>query len=113
VLGAVLFVGTAYLHGVRYDDARVRLVWLTAIGRPFARTVAALDGLGGLGLVLPMATGVLPWLTPVAAALLPLLMALAIVFHVARRERRNIVVNVVLGAIAAFVAYGRWDLIGR
>lgn len=34
----------------------------------------------------------------------------AIVFHVTRGEYQNIVMNIILGALAAFVAYGRWKL---
>ncbi len=56
----------------------------------------------------PAATTILPWLTPLAAALLALV--LAIVFHLPRREYRNIVVNVILLALAGFVAYGRFVL---
>jgi hypothetical protein len=64
--------------------------------------------LGAVGLILPAATGILTWLTPLAAALLALMMLLSIGFHVACRDTLNIVVGLVLFALAAFVAYGRW-----
>jgi hypothetical protein len=38
-------------------------------------------------------------------------MILAAVFHVTRREWRNVAFNAVLGAVAAFVAYGRYVVI--
>jgi hypothetical protein len=48
-------------------------------------------------------------LTPVAATALAVLMVLAIVLHARRPdEGRNIILNVILGAIAALVAYGRF-----
>jgi hypothetical protein len=61
--------------------------------------------------VLPALTGILPWLTPVAAALLALVMLLAALFHVPRREYQNIGANVVLLLLVAFIAYGRFVLV--
>lgn len=63
---------------------------------------------GAAGLVLPPVTGIALWLTPLAAALLALVMVFAAVFHLRRAgEGMNAVMNVVLGALAGFVAYGR------
>ena len=45
---------------------------------------------------------------PLAAVGLALIMVLAIGFHLTRREYPNIAANVVLLALAAFVAYGRF-----
>ena len=64
--------------------------------------------LGGLGLLLPALTGILPWLTPLAAAGLALVMLLAMGFHATRRERPVIAFNTVLLLLAVFVAYGRF-----
>jgi hypothetical protein len=59
--------------------------------------------------VLPAATGILPWLTTLAAGMLALLMVFAIAFHARRRgEAQNIVLNVVLGALSLAVAWGRF-----
>jgi hypothetical protein len=63
---------------------------------------------GAAGLVLPHATGIAPWLTPLAAALLVLLMVFAAVFHLRRAgEGMSVATNLILCALAAFVAYGR------
>jgi uncharacterized membrane protein YphA (DoxX/SURF4 family) len=66
------------------------------------------EGLAGIGLILPALLRTLPWLTPVAAAGLVVLMLGAIVFHVRRREYPNIGLNAVLGGLAAIVAWGRF-----
>lgn len=66
------------------------------------------EGLAGIGLILPALLRTLPWLTPVAAAGLVVLMLGAIVFHVRRREYPNIGLNAVLGVLAAIVAWGRF-----
>ncbi len=63
--------------------------------------------LGAIGVILPAATAVRPWLTIAAAAGLATVMVLAIVFHLVRREWPNIALNVVLGILAIAVLYGR------
>jgi len=62
---------------------------------------------GALGLVLPAATRIRPWLTPLAAAALVLVMVLAAGFHLLRGEFASLPVNFVVGAIAALIAWGR------
>ena len=68
--------------------------------------------LGAAGLVLPMATGVLPWLTPLAAVGLAIIVLMATGFHLRADERLNAVETGLWAAIAATVAIGRWDLVG-
>ncbi|HLY62355.1 MAG TPA: DoxX family protein [Terriglobia bacterium] len=60
---------------------------------------------GAMGVVLPMATGVAPWLSPCAAAGLAVVMLLAIGYHLRRREPP--VAPTILVALALFVALGR------
>ena len=78
----------------------------------FVRFIGAVDVLGGLGVVLPLATGILAWLSPLAAICLVLLQVLAIGFHLKRGEMQILPVNVVLLLLAAFVAWGRAGLLG-
>jgi hypothetical protein len=67
--------------------------------------------LGAAGLVLPMATGVLPWLTPLAAVGLAIIVLMAAGFHVRVDERLNAVETGLLATIASGIAIGRWDLV--
>jgi hypothetical protein len=67
--------------------------------------------LGAAGLVLPMATGVLPWLTPLAAVGLAVIVLMATGFHLRADERLNAVETGLWAGIAAAVAIGRWDLV--
>ena len=111
ILLALVFLGVGYTHTLDFDQASARpgLTWLAAVGRDRMRIIGILEILGAIGLILPAATGILPWLTPVTATALTVLMALAIVFHARRPgEGRNIVFSMILGAIAALVAYGRF-----
>ena len=66
--------------------------------------------LGGLGLILPALTRIQTRLTPLAGAGLALVMVGAVVYHIQRGEVQNIFFNIVLAAIVAFIAYGRWRL---
>jgi hypothetical protein len=68
--------------------------------------------LGALGLILPLLTGILGLLTPLAAIGLALIQLLAIVIvHLPKKEYNIIPVNVVVLALAMFVALGRWALL--
>ena len=104
------FVSVAHTHGFRTDQAKWQqgMQRFGAAARPLLTLIAVSAFLGGVGLILPAATGTLTWLTPLTAALLALMMLLAVRFHVACRETPNIVVGLVLFALAAFVSYGRW-----
>jgi len=104
-------VGAGYLHTLAFErsSTQPRMMWLTAVGRDRMRIIGILEILGAIGLVVPAATGVLPWLTPLAAASLAVLMVLAAAFHARRPgEGPNIVFNLIIGAIAALIAYGRF-----
>jgi hypothetical protein len=79
----------------------------------FTRLTGWIDLAGAVGIVLPQLTGILPWLTPLAALGLVALQVAAIVFHAMRGETKDTVaMNVVLLVASAFVAWGRWDLFG-
>ena len=66
------------------------------------------EGLAGLALIFPAWLRILPWLTPLAAAGLVLLMLGAIIFHVRRKEYPNIGLNAVLGLLALVIVWGRF-----
>jgi hypothetical protein len=59
-----------------------------------------------------MATGVLPWLTPLAAVGLAINVLMATGFHLRADERLNAVETGLWAAIAAAIAIGRWNLVG-
>jgi uncharacterized membrane protein len=63
---------------------------------------------GALGLILPSVTRIRPVLTAWAAVGLVAVMVLAAGFNVWHGEAQAVPINVVLGALAAFVARGRF-----
>jgi hypothetical protein len=84
-----------------------KLVWPGIVPAGLVRFIGAAELAGALGLILPSVTRVRPALTPIAAAGLTLIMLLATAFHVSRGEIQAVPVSVTLGALAAFVAWGR------
>lgn len=86
ILLALGFLGASYGHTLGFESSSKRhgMEWLAAVGRDRMRVIGSLEILGAVGLVLPIATRVLPWLTPAAALCLGLLMVFAIVFHARR-----------------------------
>ena len=61
---------------------------------------------GAVGIILPMAFNVAPWLSPAAAAGLATVMLLAVFYHVRRHEPPT--APAVLFLLALFVAVGRF-----
>ena len=82
--------------------------WAEDFSDGAVKGIGALEVLGALGLILPAVFDVAPVLVPTAAVGLALVMAGAAVVHARRKESTNIVVNIVLLALAAFVAWGRF-----
>lgn len=83
------------------------LTWVEDVDGVVLRAIGAIEVLGALGLVLPGLTRIAPLLVPLAALGLAAVMVLAMVLHVRRNEYSRLGVNLVLLALAMFVAFGR------
>ena len=77
---------------------------------PFLRFIGAAEVLGGLGLVLPGLLRIRPGLTALAAAGLVIIMLGATVASFVTGGAVMALMPLVVGLLAAFVAYGRWRL---
>lgn len=73
--------------------------------------IGILEIAGAVGVILPALTKILPILTPIAALGLGLTMIGAAYTHLRRKEYPMIIPNIVLLALAIFVAYGRFALV--
>lgn len=108
---AVAFAAVGVNHITRRGIESPGIAWMQDVPAPLLTTIGVLEILGAIGLIVPALTGIAPILTPLAASALALLMALAAIFHLRRPgETMNAIFNVVLGLVAAFVAYGRFVL---
>jgi hypothetical protein len=72
--------------------------------------IGACEVLGALGLILPGLTRIQPRLTPIAAACLVLLTLCAATYQLMAAQPGNAILALVIGALAACVAYGRTRL---
>jgi uncharacterized membrane protein len=103
------FLAAGANHAFRYEQAKRQMAWVAALSKEQLRIIGFLEMLGAVGLILPPVTGVAPWLAPLAAIGLALVMAGAIVFHLARKDDgRVLITNGLLLAVALFVAVGRY-----
>jgi hypothetical protein len=75
------------------------------------KLIGVLEILGGIGLILPAATHILPWLTIAAAIGLVLTMIGAIIVHVRLNEASRMAVPVVLLLLALFIVIGRFAIV--
>ena len=113
VLVAVAFLGAGATKLSQPKEKLIKnMAWVEDFSQPAVRLIGAAEVLGAIGVVLPALTGILPWLTPLAALGLVLLMVGAALTHLRRTEYGNIAVNSVLLVLVAFVAYGRFFLAG-
>jgi DoxX-like family len=76
----------------------------------FMRFIGVAEVLGAIGLILPGLLRIRPGLTPLAAAGLVVIMIGATVITLVGGELVAALISVVVGLLAAFVAYGRWRL---
>ena len=101
------FVGTAlWKVFTPLPQLAAVITWAGEVPAAFFYLTALLDLLGGLGVLLPSLTRIRPGLTVPAALGIVALQAGAIVFHVSRGEAADTPFNVVLVALAGFVAWG-------
>ena len=88
--------------------AEAGMPWTEDFSDGQVKLIGTLEVLGAIGLILPAALDIAPILTPIAATGLALLMIGAAVTHVRRGEQNMVPVNLVLAALAAFVAIMRF-----
>lgn len=74
----------------------------------FRMFLGVAEVLAAAGLVLPGVTRILPWLTPLAAAGLMIVLSSATVLHLSRGETESAITTAVLFGLVTCVAYMRW-----
>jgi len=89
------------------ETLKKNMAWVSTVPAAFVRFIGVAEILGAIGLILPAATGIAPWLTVAAAVGLVVVMVSASIFHASRRETSNIGMNVVLLLLALIIVVGR------
>ncbi len=88
-------------------DLAAQMGWPGETSPLVIRFIGLSELAGALGLILPGVLRIRPSLTQLAASGLVVVMVLALGFHLVRGEIAEALPSLVLGALAAFVAWGR------
>lgn len=89
-------------------DLSGQMNWVTVTPDWLVRFIGAAELAGAIGVILPAATRILPWLTPLAALGFAVIQVLAIGTHYQLGETAmTLPVNLVLLALSLFVLWGR------
>jgi len=83
------------------------MMWVPSTPLPFVRFIGIAEVLGAIGLILPLVTGIAPWLTIAAAAGLVIVQIGAVGLHVSRGESSRLAVNVIFLLLALAIVVGR------
>lgn len=109
----VLLALAFFAHGLLFLFPPAALVeqMNASLPRWFQLFLGVAEVLAGVGLILPGATRIQPWLVPGAAAGIVLVMIGATLYHLMRGEISSALITLVLLVMAAFVTYMRWRVI--
>ncbi len=107
---AAVFMMTGIMKLVQKKEAMAdKMGFVEDFSQIQVNGIGVLELMGAMGVILPWATGILPWLTPLAAVGLALTMVVAFLTHLRRKELIPMgIVNIVLFSMAIFIAYGRF-----
>ena len=107
LLAFAFFGAGAMKMATPVDQLAEQMAWVLHVPAPAVKVIGLLEVLGAAGLILPSALRIQPKLTPLAAGGLVLTMLGAAATHIAIGEAAMIAPPLVLGGLAAFVAWGR------
>ena len=110
ILLGIYFLFIGFLHLIVPRNLPPPILWMYDLPAWLLYVSGSTEILGGLGLILPGLTRIHTWLTPLAASGLVLVMLGAMIYHLTRGEYSFLLANLILTALLAFIAYGRWRI---
>ena len=110
ILFGLYFIVLGVLHFIVPAGLPAAMAWMYDLQPVLHWVSGTAEILGGIGLILPGIFRIQTRLTWMAAWGLVLVMIGAMVFHLSRGETQNMIQNVILAVILAFIAYGRMRL---
>lgn len=108
ILLAFAFIAAGSMKLIRPKAAIVDggMAWADDFSQPSIKVIGAAEVVGGIGLILPLLTGIAPILTPIAAAALTVVMIGAVAVHARRKENATpSIVLAVLSAVSAVLGF--------
>lgn len=107
ILLALFFGAVGLMKTMTPLDELAKTIPLAAAHPALTRFIGISELAGALGLLLPAWTRILPVLTPIAGIALAVVMVLATGYHAMRGEFQSFPITIGLGALSAFVGWGR------
>ena len=111
ILLGIYFIFVGVMHFIVPPNLPAVMAWMYDLSPWLHYVSGTAEILGGLGLILPGLVRIQTRLVPLAAAGLVLVMIGAMGYHITRGEFQNLISNLVLAGLLAFVAYGRWRIL--
>lgn len=105
---ALAFIAAGTMKAARSKEALAAsgMGWTEDYSDGGVTLIGVAEIVGGIGLILPLLTGIAPILTPIAATALALIMVGAVVVHVRRKESASpSLVLGVLSIVSAVLGY--------
>jgi uncharacterized membrane protein YphA (DoxX/SURF4 family) len=109
VVLAAMFAMAGFMKLTRPKEKLVgQLPWVQDFSPATVKFIGIAEAAAALALILPAATGIAPVLTPLAATGLVVMMVLAAITHLRRKEPSAIAFNAVVLVLATVTAWGRF-----
>lgn len=107
---ATVFTLSGTIIYVFKDQLKHKLSWLNNFSPSMVQFICFSKILGALGLLLPIQFGFYPILTPLAALGIATIMILAIVYHLQKKEYKDLPATLIFLALSVVAAYQRFIL---
>ena len=108
-IAAAMFIMAGIMKSTQpKENLAKNMPWVNDYSSGTVKFIGIAELLGAIGLIVPLLTGIVPILTPIAAVALCIIMILASIHHARKKEMSSILFNLVLFLLSAFVAYGRF-----
>lgn len=109
ILLAAMFLMSGVMKSTQpIEQLSAMMPWTADAPLALVRFIGISQLLGAIGLILPSLLRIKPQLTPLAALGLVIIMLLAAILHIAKGEFSAIGINIILGAVAGFITWGRY-----
>jgi uncharacterized membrane protein YphA (DoxX/SURF4 family) len=106
---ALIFLMAGMMKSTKPKDKLVKsLPWVNDFSLQTVRFIGVSELLGAIGIIVPQLTGIYPSLSPVAAVGLAVIMVLASVHHLPKKEYKEVSFNTTLFILAVIVAIYRF-----
>lgn len=108
IILAIVFLMAGSNKAFNYNKAKEQMAWIQSTPKKLVLFIGLAETLGALGLIIPYAFNIVPILTPIAATALAVVMALAAIFHIQRKEFSSIWANISFIILLLIISIGRF-----